>query len=157
MKPIRIAIDFDGTIVKHEYPDIGAPVPSALRVIQRLQGNPRVALMLWTMRCDSAGAILGNHALPQGIDSHIPRNCLAEAMKFCEDNGLQFIHFNHDPHQKVWTGSPKLYATYYIDDAAVGCPLIVEPGQRPFVNWVAIERFFESEGILVPEAEQDHH
>lgn len=137
MKPIRIAVDFDGTIVKHEYPEIGPLVPGALRVLHRLQRVPGVTLLLWTMRSDKKEQ----------------RACLQEAGIFCLQHELAFKHINDDPHQRVWTDSPKLYAAYYIDDAAVGCPLIVEPGARPFVDWAAIEQYFEKEGILQPDPE----
>ena len=37
--------------------------------------------------------------------------------------------------------SPKCYAQLYIDDAALGCPLIYDPeiSDRPFVNWNEVE------------------
>ena len=44
-----IAIDFDGTIVKSMFPDIGDPVPQAIDVIKYLQGRGD-KLILWTIR-----------------------------------------------------------------------------------------------------------
>ena len=32
-----IAVDFDGTIVEHEYPRIGAEIPFAIDTLKRLQ------------------------------------------------------------------------------------------------------------------------
>ncbi|MEN9968378.1 MAG: hypothetical protein RIR94_552, partial [Bacteroidota bacterium] len=34
---MTIYLDFDGTVVEHAYPQIGAPNPHALRVIGKLQ------------------------------------------------------------------------------------------------------------------------
>ena len=44
-----IAVDFDGTIVSHMYPEIGVDNPNAIRVLKKLieQGHQ---LILWTMR-----------------------------------------------------------------------------------------------------------
>ena len=118
-----IAVDFDGTIVAHEYPGIGAPVPGAftwLKAFQELGAN----LILWTMRCDS------------------PKEgpVLTDAVLFCRNNGVEFWGINENPAQKVWTQSPKVYAHIYIDDAAYGCPLRENPkaGGRPFVDWAFV-------------------
>lgn len=34
MEPITIAVDFDGTIVLHAFPEIGEPVPGAIETIK---------------------------------------------------------------------------------------------------------------------------
>ena len=44
-----IAIDFDGTIVTHDYPRVGQPVPYAKEVINMLAANGHKCF-LWTMR-----------------------------------------------------------------------------------------------------------
>ena len=44
-----IAVDFDGTIVSHAYPNIGREVPNAIRVLKKLQ-EQGTQLILWTMR-----------------------------------------------------------------------------------------------------------
>ena len=36
---MTIYLDFDGTVVEHNYPALGAPNPHALRVISKLQAN----------------------------------------------------------------------------------------------------------------------
>lgn len=137
MKPIRIAVDFDGTIVKHEYPEIGEVVPHAIRVLKRLKDTPGVILMLWTMRCDGT------------------RACLTEAKYYCQnEHDLTFKYINEDYSQKTWSSSPKLYAAHYIDDAAVGCPLIIEPGSRPYVDWLKVEAYFEELQILKPNVQE---
>ena len=115
-----IAIDFDGTIVENEFPEIGDPVPLAIETILDLQkmGNE---IILWTVRIG------------------IP---LKEAYEYCTKNGITFLGVNENPTQKFWNGSPKAYASLYIDDAAFGCPLIRRKGHRSYVDWAEIRKFF---------------
>lgn len=107
-----IAIDFDGTIVKHAYPGIGEPIKSIPWILKFKEAGAKV--FLWTMRSDKE---------------------LKEAVQYCKDNGLEFDGINTNPTQKTWTNSPKCYAHLYIDDAAFGCPLIYPEIGRPYVNW----------------------
>lgn len=44
-----IAVDFDGTIVTHNYPYIGSPLPNAFNTLIKLQGLGH-KLILWTCR-----------------------------------------------------------------------------------------------------------
>ena len=130
-----IAVDFDGTIVEHEYPKVGAPVPNAIETLKWLQ-EKEVKLILWTMRSDNRD------------DGSSP---LMEAVEFCEKQGIEFWGINQNPTQHNWTGSPKAYAHRYIDDAALGCPLVYTSGKPPYVDWVKIRE--ELEKML--EAERD--
>lgn len=124
-----IAIDFDGTMVEHAYPSIGKAVPGAVDSIKEfIRLGARI--FLYTMR---SGQQLG------------------EACDWCEEQGIKLSGANTNPSQRKWTASPKCYAELYIDDAAVGCPLIFpgrahDPyadwplglegrGTRPYVNW----------------------
>lgn len=118
-----IAVDFDGTIADHRFPDIGRPVPGAFRWMKRLQQSG-AKLILWTMRSD--GQDCGD--------------VLSEAVQFCQSNGVEFWGINCNPEQHEWTQSPKVYAQRYVDDNAAGCPLRENPrsGGRPFVDWDAI-------------------
>lgn len=117
---MKIAIDFDGTIADHRYPDIGAPVPGAFLWLKRFQ-EAGAKLILYTMRSDS------------------PKDgpTLTQAVDFCRRNGVEFFGVNTDPGQSSWTSSPKAYAQIYIDDAALGCPLRENSraGGRPMVDW----------------------
>ena len=47
---MTIAVDFDGTIVTHEYPKIGRDIPFAIDTLKRLQKDFQVILVLWTVR-----------------------------------------------------------------------------------------------------------
>ena len=113
-----VCIDFDGTIVDHEYPEIGQPVPKAIDWLLRLQERG-ARFILWTMRSDSEEAPL-----------------LSNAVQYLEDNGVVLSGINGNPEQAEWTSSPKAYADVYVDDSAAGCPLIQPRGfKRPCVNW----------------------
>ena len=46
---MRIAVDFDGTIVEHKYPYIGKEIPFAIETLKRL-AEDRHKLVLWTVR-----------------------------------------------------------------------------------------------------------
>ncbi|MCC6156080.1 MAG: hypothetical protein IT367_20110 [Candidatus Hydrogenedentes bacterium] len=123
MRPFRIAVDFDGTIVDHRFPEIGAFAPGALEWLQRWTENDHVSLMLWTMRSDreQEGALL------------------TYAQQHCFNNGIRFDAINVNSGDRSWTSSPKLYAHVYIDDAAACVPLI-EPAsfKRPCVDWSVV-------------------
>ena len=112
MNSLTIAVDFDGTIVKHEYPNIGELVPGAIDalILFKLMG---LKIVLNTMRGDKE---------------------LAEAVQFLKENGITLDGVNRADNQS-WTTSPKVYAQFYIDDAAIGTPLIHGLHARPYVNW----------------------
>jgi len=110
-------IDFDGTIVTHEYPEIGKPVPHAIDVMKKLISNGN-KIILYTMR--------------SGFE-------LGAAEEYLEKAGISLYGVNKNPTQSKWTKSPKVFAHTYIDDAALGCPLIDNEHFRPYVDWVKIE------------------
>lgn len=116
-----IAVDFDGTCVEHRYPDIGRPIPGAIKWLKEWVAQD-AKIILFTVRCDS--------------DKEGP--VLTEAIKYLENNGVELWGVNQNPDQK-WSNSPKPYARIYIDDAAFGCPLIHfdanGPYRRPYVDW----------------------
>lgn len=114
-----ICVDFDGTVVDHCYPDIGAEAPKAIYWLKRLQ-EQGAKLILFTMRSDTK--LMGP--------------MLTDAVDFLEKNGIKLYGINKNPDQDSWTESPKAYAEIYIDDAAFGCPLIRPKGfRRPCVDW----------------------
>lgn len=111
---LTYAIDFDGTCVTHEYPEVGKDI-GAIPVLKALveKGNK---LILYTMRSGKE---------------------LEDAIKWFKDNDITLYASQYNPSQKFWTKSNKCYANVYIDDAALGCPLINDIGmsERPYVNW----------------------
>lgn len=60
---------------------------------------------------------------------------LDEAVKYCAERGVAFWGINENPEQGSWTLSPKVYANFYVDDAAVGVPLIFNKLSRSYVDW----------------------
>lgn len=116
-----IAIDFDGTCVTHEFPNIGKDIgaePVLKWLIER--GHK---FILHTMRS-------GKH--------------LKYAREWFKEHGIELYGVNENPSQYTWTDSPKPYAQVYIDDAALGCPLIINKdlSDRPYVDWRQVETFF---------------
>ena len=111
-----IAIDFDGTCVTHDYPEIGLDI-GAIPVLKELIENDH-ELILLTMRSDRDST-------------------LEDAKKWFADNDIELWSANINPEQKSWTDSSKAYAHLYIDDAALGAPVKVdyELSDRPFIDW----------------------
>lgn len=123
-----IAVDFDGTLVDHVFPEIGEPVPGAFDWLQRFK-EAGAFLILYTMRADERG-LKSIEKFPG------ERKFLSEAVEFCRAQGIEFDALNRNPTQDEWTASPKAYAHVYIDDAAFGCPLVpCANGGRPTVDW----------------------
>ncbi len=122
---IIIAVDFDGTCVTHEYPKVGKDIGAApvLKCLVRHGWK----IILNTMRSGKE---------------------LQDAVKWFEDRDIPLYGINENPAQKSWTTSPKVYAHYYVDDAAVGCPLYDVNGHRPFVSWEDIVHMLTTFGPL---------
>jgi hypothetical protein len=117
-----VCVDFDGTCVMHEYPEIGEEVPNAVKVLKKLNDN-QVKIILWTIRS-------GEY--------------LQEAVNWFVERDVELWAVNKNPQQRFWSKSPKAYAPVYIDDAALGCPLILSTeGKRPCADWFEIERLLE--------------
>jgi len=129
MKTLKIAVDFDGTCVTHDYPHVGKDI-GGVPVLQRFvkEGHK---IILNTMRSG-----------PE----------LVAAVNWFKDNNIPLHGVNQDPGQKEWTQSPKVFANLYIDDAALGCPLLIDKNisDRPFVDWAFIGDLFFSEKGFSP-------
>lgn len=109
-----ICVDFDGTIVDHRYPDIGAPVPFAIESMKNWVARG-ARIILFTMR--------SGEELQQAVD-------------YLRNLGVSLHGVNRNPDQDSWTTSPKAYGHVYVDDAAFGCPLIRQDGfSRLCVDW----------------------
>lgn len=136
-------IDFDGTVVTHEFPKVGKDI-GAVPVLKALveQGHQ---LILFTMRSDFMNP---ESKLPQ-IKSVDGRH-LTVAVEWFRKNGIPLYGINKNPTQHEWTKSPKAYAELYIDDAGLGCPLKFDPklSKRPFVDWEVVKRILIDRGFL---------
>ena len=130
-----IGIDFDGTCVSHEFPKVGKDI-GAVPILKKLVENGH-KLILFTMRSNSK-----NH---KGHSDEVPKvhtgPFLDDAVNWFKENDLPLYGIQTNPTQKSWTTSPKAYCHLYIDDAALGCPLVFngEISDRFFVNWHKVE------------------
>ena len=138
-----IVIDFDGTVVTHEFPKIGRDI-GAVPVLKRLIENGH-NLILFTMRSDVEN--------PQSDDGTIiPEggNYLTEAVEWFKKNGIELYGVQKNPTQESWTHSPKAYGQLIIDDAALGCPMIYPTNlrERPYVDWEEVEKYLKGRYII---------
>ena len=99
---MTIAVDFDGTIVKHRYPDIGPEIPFAIETLLKLQEEGH-KLIMWSVR---EGELLD------------------EAVEWCRERGLEFYAVNRDyPEEETENNnhfSRKLKVGIFIDDRNLG-------------------------------------
>ncbi|MBR6962955.1 MAG: hypothetical protein IKH86_04900 [Prevotella sp.] len=99
---MTIAVDFDGTIVEHEYPNIGREIPFATDTLKMLIKDQH-KLILWSCREDQL---------------------LQDAIDWCRERGVEFYAVNKDyPEEKVEYNNHftrKLKVDMFIDDRNVG-------------------------------------
>ena len=97
-----IAIDFDGTIVEHRYPEIGEEKPFAVQTLRMLI-QERHQLILWSVR---EGQLLD------------------DAVQWCRERGIEFYAVNRDYPEETAAGndhfSRKIKADIFIDDRNLG-------------------------------------
>ncbi|MDY6418607.1 MAG: hypothetical protein SPK87_07670 [Bacteroidales bacterium] len=97
---MTIAVDFDGTIVEHKYPEIGKEKPFAIQTLRTLQqeGN---RIILFTSR--------------EG-------ELLEDAVAYCHKKGLDFFAVNsNQPADALFPRqTSKVIADVYIDDKNLG-------------------------------------
>ncbi|WP_165023933.1 hypothetical protein [Dysgonomonas sp. ZJ279] len=138
-----ICIDFDGTCVSHEFPDIGNDI-GAVPVLKELVEKGH-RLILFTMRSDRK-----KKKKVDGQEVIVEENVLSDAIRWFEENGIPLYGVQKNPTQRFWTSSPKAYGHLYIDDANLGCPLLDndEGSQRPYVDWVRVKEMLVEKGVL---------
>ena len=95
-----IAVDFDGTIVKHKYPGIGEELPFATSTLRMLAAQ-RHRLILWTVR---RGKLL------------------EEAVEWCRERGVEFYAVNKNFPEEILDDDcyGKINADLFIDDCNLG-------------------------------------
>jgi len=127
-----IVIDFDGTCVTHDYPSIGREI-GATPVLRELTDAGH-RLILSTIRSNEKRK--NNHTLD-------------DAVEWFKDRDIPLFGIQVHPEQQSWNSSPKVYGDLYIDDAALGCPLIIPATEeRPFVDWKTVRKLLEERGII---------
>jgi len=97
---IKIAVDFDGTIVDHQYPEIGKEKLFAFQTLKELE-KKGARLILWTFRTGKE---------------------LDDAVEFCHKNGIEFYAVNKNYPEEIFDNSVsrKIDADIFIDDKNVG-------------------------------------
>ncbi len=97
---MKIAVDFDGTIVEHAYPAIGREKMFAFQTLKELQKHGCL-LILWTYRTGKE---------------------LDEAVEFCRINGIEFYAVNKNYPEEIMDEnvSRKINADIFIDDRNLG-------------------------------------
>jgi hypothetical protein len=100
---MTIAVDFDGTIVEHRYPEIGKEIPFAIDTLKMLIKD-RHKLILWTVR--------------EG-------KLLEDAVNWCRERGVEFYAVNREYPEETKNSNPnfsrKLSAVdMWIDDRNIG-------------------------------------
>ena len=98
---MTIAVDFDGTIVEHRYPEIGREIPFATDTLKMLAQEGH-RLILWSVR---EGELLD------------------EAVAWCRERGVEFYAVNRDFPEETKQHdnySRKLKVELFIDDRNVG-------------------------------------
>ena len=99
---MTIAVDFDGTIVRHRYPAIGEEILFATETLKKLIEEHH-KLILWSVR---EGKLLD------------------EAVEWCRERGVEFYAVNRDyPEEDITLNqhfSRKLKVDMFIDDRNIG-------------------------------------
>lgn len=93
-RPTIYAVDFDGTIVENNFPDIG-PINLEVRefIVNKKRDNH--IIILWTTRRDEK---------------------LEEAARFCEEHGIPIDYINRNVPWLDFATSDKIFADVYVDD-----------------------------------------
>ena len=122
-----ISIDFDGSCVTHEYPEIGYEI-GAVEVLRELVEVGH-KLILNTMRSNWT---------------------LTQAVLWFEMHKIPLYGIQMNPTQKSWTDSTKVHADYYIDDAAIGCPLKYDKSLSGsnYIDWVKMREYLVKLDLL---------
>ena len=110
---MNIAIDFDGTCVTHEYPNIGEDIgaESVLRVLIAKGHN----LILNTMRSGDK---------------------LNDAINWFKIRNIPLFGVGKHPTQDTWTSSNKAYADIYIDDSNINAPMkLTKDSSTFYLDW----------------------
>jgi len=127
---MTICFDFDGTVVTHDYPKIGNPVPKALIVLRKIR---------------SAGHDLVLDTMRSGDE-------LDEAINYLNQAGIQLQGINTAKDQGKWTSTTKTYGDIYINDRNLGTKLQRAEGlsgkYTPVVDWEWVEQELKNIGVL---------
>ncbi len=121
---VKIAVDFDGTIVDHKYPEIGEEKLFAFSTLKAMH-KKGFKLILWTYR---SGKLLD------------------EAVEYCKQNGVEFYAVNKNYPEEIFdeSMSRKVDVDIYIDDKNIG----------GFLGWTNIWKILNRDEQNFDEIEQ---
>lgn len=132
---MTIYLDFDGTVVEHHYPALGAPNPHALRVIAKLQAK-------------------GHHVILNTYRADLNDGSLEEAMAYLNSSGdiepiTEYLDSKVNPPRFDLDEALRL-DELYIDDISEGTPMrrnkVLEYGLM--VDWVELERLLINQKVI---------
>jgi hypothetical protein len=133
---MKIYLDFDGTVVEHYFPEIGAENPHAIQVIARLQAAGH-DILLNTYRAD-----IDQKHVQEALDFIHSLDVLAHPIEKFLPQKLEPRAFDIE----IAKESNQLY----IDDIAEGIPMrrniVLESGMM--VDWIELEKKLEEAGII---------
>lgn len=110
---MKLAIDFDGTCVEHDYPETGKDIGAAPVLKELVEAGHQLIL----------------HTMRTGMEMEM-------AQRWFGKNGISLYGVQYDPDQTKWTHSNKCYCHCNIDDCNLGAPLIYPgEGKRPYIDW----------------------
>lgn len=124
---MKIAVDFDGTCVFDAFPRVGDPVPNCISTLKELIANGH-KIYLHTCRIGEP---------------------LIDAINWFRRNKIPLSGVNSDFEEIPDRG--KIRADVYIDDKALGCPLINDSSSKArgsFVNWIDVREILEEQGFI---------
>jgi len=122
---VKIAVDFDGTIVEHQYPEIGKEKLFAFETLHEMQ-KKGFKLILWTVRSGKS---------------------LEEAVEFCRNKGVEFYAVNKNYPEEVIDENleRKIEVDIFIDDRNIG----------GFPGWSAVWQMLNpDENVQIPQGKK---
>lgn len=93
-RPTIYAVDFDGTIVENEFPDIGSINQEVRKFLLKRKEKGNI-IILWTTRDNEK---------------------LDEAVEFCDNHGIPIDYVNRNVPWLDFDTSDKIFADVYVDD-----------------------------------------
>lgn len=114
-RAFTLAVDFDGTVVEHQFPRVGPDIPFAAHCLRQLVDEHGIRIVLWTCRSGTY---------------------LDDAVRWFAERDIPLWGVNANLEQHAWSSSPKAFAHLYVDDMALGVPLLpAVAGRRRAVDW----------------------
>lgn len=123
-----IVLDFDGTVVTHDYPEVGEDIGSVPVLKKIVESGHKI--VLFTMR---------------------DKKELDDSVEWFRKNEIPLYGIQRNPTQDSWTSSPKAYGSLIIDDASLGAPLMFNPSihSRPFIDWDKAEKMLKQMSYII--------